>query len=402
MKKLFVFLLIALSFAASAQFNVVEVGLPPEFNGFLDQYSGSVSTRSITCRERSNVTFRRGKFTIHRTVRFSLGQRVSASATQVATNSALVSIASEKMALQPLEPLTNGFKVAIPAWFVPHALNYQPNAEVFPSGQIAMQQSGGFETTWTYRTASSPATKFTVSRPTQYEFFLTNPFPATWSLAQIDSAIEDGVSGSCLWVIKWGALGLQFAVTPERVLRDVRSNAIVTVEDVYQSCRQEVTYITQPSDRIQNIFPRLSIVGNKLVNTTIINGRPWQQSQGVRSSSGQAVTWSWFIALHNDCPPSLSTSTGPAIYNIGRCSWIPFSWNDASEFTLVASTTEPSRIDVPSKTIYYHPDRRVAFSIQMRQANTDKGEDYDGWTTFGFYSHDLAYFLSQTFLKPVQ
>jgi hypothetical protein len=299
----------------------------------------------------------------------------------------------------PLEVQNNdqGFFVICPEFKIPHAKLSEEGVDVFGSGD---QVAGGWRCQYTL--GENIMQTFTTT-PSQYEFFMANPFPSSFTSAQIASAISDGVNGGCLWVIKQGGV-IWFAVTPQRVIRDVRrtSSAVSTPELLASALRAERGFSQQPADRIQNIFPRLEVIDGKLVNTTIINGKHWEDSFGIKSAAGQSFTWSWIVGLFNDCATPdgpLSNTIGPSILDIGRCDWEFFGWNDVREFSLVETDDKP-RIDRENKTVFYNPNKRCVFTLQLR-GPSDKSEDYIGYTDqkTGFYSDTLSWFLKNTYNK---
>lgn len=373
---------------AASQFSITEVGNPVQFNALLTKRSASVSTRNIAATPMRITNTRNGVTTTRQTVQFSLNARSSNTSTKLGTTSVRDQISGHKQTELPVVNTANGFSVTIPEWFVLFPVLNEASSYVGPCTQAA----GGREVRWIINGAQ--VTEETVSRPSQYEFFLSNPFPSTWTAQQVSDAI-----GGCRWVILRNGT-LQFAVTPERVVQDIRraDRTITTPELLSQACKQVRVYDEQPADRLQNIFPRLEIIGNKLVNTSIINSMDWKLSKGVKSSSGQTLEWYWVVGVFNDCTTPdgpWSNQIGPSILDIGRCDWEFIPWDECTEYTLVA-TTGASRIDTVSKTIFYNPAKRTVFSLQLRQKSTDKGEDYNGYTSVGgFYSDSLPWFLSK-------
>lgn len=377
-----------------------EVNVPQVFGPFLDQYSATVSTRNIVCEPIRTTTTRNGVTTVNRTVRFRLGSRILNTSSYIPTVSTWDSLTGHKQELTPIELITNGFKVKAPIWTVPHALLNDPTCQFLGS---CLQEAGGNEYVWNYPTTTSSASLFITSRKTQYEFMISNTFPADWTLEQIKTAIENNIPNSCLWIIKWG-VALIFAVTPQRVIADIRrtNSAINTTDLLETAIRVERTFTLQPSDRIQNIFPRLAVEGNKIINKSIINGDDWKTKKGIKSSSGQTLNWKWVVGLFNDKKGDgpWSNVVGPSIYNIERSDWEFMDWDACTEFELIDSDTEVPRIDTVNKKIYFSSNRRVVFTLQLRQLSTDKGEDYIGYTSLdNFYTDSLAWFVKNKLIQ---
>ena len=377
----------------AAQFSNTQVGNPAQFDALLTKRSATVSTRNIVANPVTITNTRNGVTTRRQTVQFSLAARTSGASTKLGTVGVRDQISGFKQEVLPILDRPNGWSVTVPEWFVQFPVLNEASSIFGP----CMQSGGARETCWTIN--GSQVIEETFMRPSQYEFFITNPFPTSFTAQQVADAI-----GGCKWVILRG-MTLQFAVTPERVLQDIQRtnrtiNSVALLQDAVKITR---TYDEQPADRLQNIFPRLEVVGDKLVNTSIINGRSWVGQRNIKSGSGQTLTWSWVVGVFNDTDNDgpWSTQMGPMILDIKRSDWEFFDWNDAQEFILVASTTERPRIDRVTKTIYYNPSNRLVFSLQLRQASTDKGEDYAGYTApaFNFYSDALGWFLKNTYGK---
>lgn len=379
-------------------FSLVDVGGPSILDGLLSLNSSAVSTRNIDCQPQTITNVRRGVTTVRQTVHFRLLARTTSTSTVVPSSSIRDSISGFKMSeIEPVNNPDGSISYIIPEWKTLHAS--VAIGDVTNIYGDCMQVSGGREVKFTLN-SSTPNCEITM-RPSQYEFFMTNPFPSQWTLQQIATAIEDGVAGSCLWVFR-NNLTISFAVKPERLLRDIRrlNNSIRSVTDLQNVLKISRNYTTQAPGRIANIFPRLELINNKLVNTSIINSQPWQTQKGVRSSSGQLIEWSWVVGLFNDAKGDgpWSNSIGPAVSNIERSDWEFIPWDNATEFELIDSATETPRIDVANKKIYFSSTRRTVFTIQLRQERTDKGEDYIGYTTVdNFYTDSLAW-LSK--MKP--
>lgn len=373
-------------------FSLADINSPSVLDGLLPLTSAAVSTRTINCQSTRVTTTSRGITTVRRTFQFSLNPRGNNTSTWVPSSSVRDFISGFKMSEIPSVVNTDGsISYVIPEWKT--LQSWVALGEVTNTYGDCMLVSGGREVKFTLNATASTYEVF--NRPSQYEFFVSNPFPADWSLEQIAKSIEDGVTGSCLWVFRHG-MSVYFAVTPERVLRDVRKfdRSVRTIADLQNTTKVFRNLTVQLPGRIANIFPRLEIVGNRLVNTSIINSQPWQTQKGVKSTTGQTLEWSWVIGLFNDAKGNgpWSNTIGPSISNIERSDWEFIPWDNATEFELIDSDNEIPRIDVDNKKIYFSSKRRTIFTIQLRQQRTDKGEDYIGYTTLdNFYTDSLAW-----------
>lgn len=390
-------------------FSLIQVGDPSELDTLLNLTSANVSTRNLDCQPVRITTTKNGITTSRQTVSFNVKSRQTFNSTQVPSHELRDQISGFRSAPIPIVQNADGsIGVNIPEWKVAHPLvaNNEP-VEVYGN---ALQVSGGREMRYYFNTA--PMRLEGIIRQSQYEFFMTNPFPSSFTVQQIAQAIEDGLPGSCLWVIKkvtdptYQVSTIHFAVTPARVIRDVRKfDRTITTPELLQNLLKSIReYLPQAPDRIANIFPRVEVLNGKLVNTSIINGKSWVGQKNILSTTGQILQWSWVLGLFNDTENNgtLSTQMGPSIYDIKRSDWQFIPFDNLTEFTLVDSPTEKARIDQATKTIYYSSARRTVFSLQLRQERTDKGEDYAGYyaPAFNFYSTSLGWFLANTFQKP--
>jgi hypothetical protein len=389
-----------------SNFSLSQVNVPSVFDPLLPYGSQTISVRSIDALFRRKTTIAKGVTTVIRTVQFRPKARSVMNSVDVPTSSLYDNIGGYDLPLQINQGVIG---VSVPEWKIKHPLASEENVEVYGD---CMQINSPRDVV--FYTIGNPRCE-TISKPSQYEFGMLNSFPADFSASKIASCIEDGMTGSCLWVIKrtldQGVSTILFAVTPERVLRDIKifDKSVTDVNSLYNAFKQIRPYNVQPNNCIQNIFPRVEVVNGKLDNTTIINGEDWKTKKGIKSAAGQTLTWSWAIGLFNDTDNNgrFSTIIGPSIYDIKRSDWVFISWDDfTTGFTLVDSDTEKARIDVDTKTIYYSSKRRTVISLQMRQAQTDKGEDYSGYTNIpndicqnSFYNDSLVCFLKNTYIQ---
>ena len=382
------------------KFSLSDVGVNPIFDGLLTQVSKSLKKRDL-------------EVVPSRTTRIVAGVKTT-TRTVVITPTSIKTVTSIMLpTVSMMDVISNGDVFSSPDGSV-SILCPEKETGLHPKAKEAGVSFYGSciqknpATRYEYIKTAGGYSFSSALMPNEYEFFCTFPFPSDFTQEQIVASLEDGVVGSCVWYIRQG-MSFWFALKPERVLRDVRRrfSQVKTVSDLHSFLRVERLFTLQPATNIQNVFPRLQVIDNKLVNISIINGESYVGKSGVKSASGQSLTWYWVVGLFNDTESDgpWSTQMGPAVLDIDRSDWEFIPFDECTEFELVDSDTERARVDKENKVIYFSSARRTVFSLQLRQLNTDKGEDYAGYTNYpneicdkSFYSDSLSWFLKNTYL----